>query len=362
LSSLALAEAPGATQPVKDARPTLEVAFVLDTTSSMNGLIEGAKQKIWSIASRMATGKPTPRIRVALIAYRDRGDEYITKRFDLSDDLDAVYSNLRAFQTAGGGDGPEHVGQALGEAVKELSWSQDSKTAKMIFIVGDYPPHDDYQDGWNSLVWAKAAIAKGIVVNTIRCGDQRDTEVAFRAISKLADGAFISIAQEGGMAAVATPYDEEMAKLNAEVATKTLYAGSVKAQAMNRARAEEVAAAPAAAVADRSAFISSTKGASAKMAPTAVGGAVDLLDSPATVNSFKDDELPAELQKLSKPEQQAKVEKLAVERKALQDRMVKLSKERDAWMSKNTAKKADSFDSKVMESVAKQAADVGVAY
>ncbi|MHB8875282.1 MAG: vWA domain-containing protein, partial [Myxococcaceae bacterium] len=129
-STLALAEAPAAKRqppppstPAAEARggrPTLEVAFVLDTTSSMTGLIEGAKQKIWSIASRMATGKPTPRIRVALVGYRDRGDSYLTKRFDLTDDLDTVYGNLRAFRAEGGGDTPEHVGMAVGKTIKLL--------------------------------------------------------------------------------------------------------------------------------------------------------------------------------------------------------------------------------------------------
>ncbi|MHB8878181.1 MAG: vWA domain-containing protein, partial [Myxococcaceae bacterium] len=290
------------------------------------------------------------------------GDSYLTKRFDLTDDLDTVYGNLRAFRAEGGGDTPEHVGMAVGEAVKLLSWSQDPRTAKMIFLVGDAPAHDDYQDEWNTSVWAKKAIEKGIVVNTIRCGGDRETELAFRAISKLADGSFISIEQGGGMVAVATPYDAEVAKLSAEVATKTLYGGSVAAREENVERGKAVSAAPPAAVADRSAFLLRSKGAGGKMAPAAVGGAVDLLDAPAKVNAFEDDQLPAELQKLSKKEQQAKVEQLAGERKQLQEKISKLSTEREAWLSKNAAPKADSFDAQVMESVKKQAADVGVAY
>ncbi len=137
-------------QAEKKDRPTLEVVFVLDTTSSMGSLIEGAKEKIWSIASRMASGKPSPRIRVGLVAFRDNGDAYVTKNFDLTEDLDAVYKNLKGFRAEGGGDTPEHVGRALGEAVKLMSWSQDPKAAKMIFVVGDAPPHDDYKDGWDS--------------------------------------------------------------------------------------------------------------------------------------------------------------------------------------------------------------------
>ena len=138
---------PGAVRPAKpaeaqqkQARPQIEVTFVIDTTGSMSGLIEGAKQKIFSIASRIATGKPTPRLKVGLVAYRDVGDEYVTKRFDLSEDLDTVFTHLRQFQADGGGDSPEHVGRGLGEAVSKMSWSDNRETMKVIFLVGDAPP------------------------------------------------------------------------------------------------------------------------------------------------------------------------------------------------------------------------------
>src|SRR6516162_5260889 len=95
----------------KGPAPKVEVVFCLDTTGSMGGLIEGAKQKIWAICNQSAGGKPSPDLKVGLVAYRDRGDEYITKVFDLTDDLDAVHGNIKKFQAAGGGDTPESVNQ-----------------------------------------------------------------------------------------------------------------------------------------------------------------------------------------------------------------------------------------------------------
>ena len=106
-------------------RPRIEVAFVLDTTGSMSGLIDGAKRKIWQVANQLASGKPTPEIRMALVGYRDRGDVYVTRVRDLTADLDAIYAELQAFQADGGGDGPESVNQALHEARTKLSWSRD---------------------------------------------------------------------------------------------------------------------------------------------------------------------------------------------------------------------------------------------
>src|SRR3954467_4924621 len=85
-------------------KPKVEVVFCLDTTGSMGGLIEAAKQKIWSISNQIAGGKPTPLLKVGLVAYRDKGDAYVTKVFDLSDDLDAVHATLKGFRAEGGGD------------------------------------------------------------------------------------------------------------------------------------------------------------------------------------------------------------------------------------------------------------------
>src|SRR5947209_7728985 len=126
--------------------PRVEVAFVLDTTGSMGGLIEGAKRRIWSIARRIGEGRPRPDLRVALVGYRDLGDEYVTRVHDLSGDMDEVYQNLSAFNADGGGDTPEHVSRALHDAVHRISWSQGTGL-RVIFLVGDAPPHVDYQGG-----------------------------------------------------------------------------------------------------------------------------------------------------------------------------------------------------------------------
>src|SRR5436309_13038343 len=80
------------------ARPNVEVVFCLDTTGSMGGLIQAAKQKIWAISNQIATGRPTPLLKVGLVGYRDRGDQYVTRIFDLTDDLDTVHGHLQAFQ------------------------------------------------------------------------------------------------------------------------------------------------------------------------------------------------------------------------------------------------------------------------
>src|SRR5437868_7668013 len=126
------------------ARQTVEVAFVLDTTGSMGPLIEGAKRKIWSIATSILDANPNAEIRMGLVAYRDIGDDYVTKRFDLTTDIQDLYAKLLDLRAQGGGDWPESVNEALEVAVNKLSWSRGPDICRIMFLVGDAPPHMDY--------------------------------------------------------------------------------------------------------------------------------------------------------------------------------------------------------------------------
>src|SRR5215213_5486265 len=108
LSGLALQAAPEPKPAAaKKPKPKVEVVFCLDTTGSMGGLIDGAKAKIWAVCNQIAGGKPTPNLKVGLVAYRDRGDAYITKVSDLTGDLDSIHAELKKFTANGGGDAPE---------------------------------------------------------------------------------------------------------------------------------------------------------------------------------------------------------------------------------------------------------------
>jgi len=146
LSATSSVEKPPVSHHITAYKPRIDVVFVLDTTGSMSGLIQTAKDKIWSIATTMASAQPTPEIRIGLVAYRDRGDQFITRRVDLSADLDSVYAALMDFHADGGGDTPESVNKALHDAVHQMSWSQDSQAYQVIFLVGDAPPHTDYNE------------------------------------------------------------------------------------------------------------------------------------------------------------------------------------------------------------------------
>ncbi len=227
------------------ARPRVELVFALDTTGSMSGLIEGAKQKIWSLASFVAQGQPTPDLRVGLIAYRDVGDAYVTKVFDLDEDLDRVYRRLRGFHADGGGDGPEHVARALHESVHKMSWSQAQAVVKVIYLVGDAPPHTDYNDGYDYAARGAGRRGKGIQLHTIQCGTDHEAEGAWRKIASLGGGQYMAIHQDGGMQEEHSRYDDELAQPARQAGAARRSAYGAAAPAVTRQRRVAAAAPPA---------------------------------------------------------------------------------------------------------------------
>jgi uncharacterized protein YegL len=180
LSLFTLIAAPWAAageKPVADAsRPRVEVAFVLDTTGSMANLIDSAKKKIWSIANAIVDQNPDAELYFGLVGYRDLGDDYVTRKFPLTTDLQGIYASLLAFQAKGGGDTPESVNEALDVAVTQLGWSDKDQgqerdaTRRILFLVGDAPPHMDYAQDRKYPEVIREAVAKGIVVNTVQPG------------------------------------------------------------------------------------------------------------------------------------------------------------------------------------------------
>jgi len=343
-------------------QPQFDVVFVLDTTGSMGGLIEGAKEKIWSIASRMASGKPAPRIRIGLVAYRDKTDAYVTKRFALTTDLDAVYKNLRGLSAGGGGDTPEHVGKGLSDAVTQMQWDGGKRTAKMIFLVGDAPGHDDYQDGFALADVARKAIKSGIVVNTIRCGSDGSTEKAFREIARIADGTFASIGQTGDMVKVETPYDGKLEKMSDALAGKNLYGGTAAGRAAGDARTREVVNLSGSSAADRLSYRAKAAVAAKTPVEVTAAGGVDLVLEPWRVEKLKDDELPEAVKAIPVSQRRAWLERQRAERFDLEADVKKVAAERDDWLMKNPGGSGDSFDDTVMKKVRERGTSVGIVY
>jgi Mg-chelatase subunit ChlD len=345
----------------------VEVVFVLDTTGSMGGLIHTAKEKIWSIASTLAQARQTPEVSMGLVAYRDRGDAYLTKVIDLNRDLDSMYAQLMDFAADGGGDGPEAVNEALEMAINRMSWSQDPSTYKVVFLVGDAPPHMDYQDDVKYPQVLAAAAAKGIVVNTIQCGSMSDTVAPWRHIASLGSGRYFTVEQAGSAVAIATPFDSQIATLSAALDSTRLYYGSAEERS---AMAAKVAAterlndeASTAALAMRGAFNVSEGGAGnflgeRELVDDVARGRVDIAAVPSA-------ELPAAVAALPAEEQRKLLMETAQKREELQRQIAALAAERDTYIKDEIEAQggaADSLDQQIYDTVREQAALLGLDY
>ncbi len=346
-----------------DAKPRIEVCFVLDTTGSMGGLIEGAKQKIWSIANEMISAKPMPELKLGLIGYRDRGDEYVVKSFQLTDDIDSIYAHLRDFKAEGGGDEPESVNEALAEAIEKMPWSQDQKVLKIIFLVGDAPPHLDYADGPKYAELCRIAAKKDLIINTVQCGNIAGTTPIWKEIAKLSEGSYAAIAQSGGVAVIATPMDDELVKLNKKIGTTLIPFGDAALQREVNSKQAFAESAPASAAADRLSYNAKTR--------KAVQGRGELLDALANnevkLEAIDKKDLPKELQKLTKQEMEARIAKTRAERDNLQKEVQEIARKREAYIQAENkrlleAGKGDGFDEKVAETIHQQAERKGINY
>ncbi len=344
----------------------VDVVFVLDTTGSMSGLIQTAKEKIWSIATTMASAQPTPEIRIGLVAYRDRGDQYVTKTVDLSDDLDSVYSTLMDFEANGGGDTPESVNAALYDAVHNMSWSEGEQAYQVIFLVGDAPPHMDYNEARYPEIVA-SALEKGIVVNTIQCGNIATTVQPWTQIASLGHGNFFQVEQAGGAVAFTTPFDEEIAKLSAKLDDTRLYYGTEeeKERMLEKvAAADKFEASASFASRARRGVFNATAGGRANLI-----GENELVDAVASgeveLEELEPDALPEALKPMAPEEQRAYVAQLADERAELKRQIKELSADRDDYLATKVDEAGgmkDSLDQKLYEAVREQAGKAGLEY
>ena len=341
-------------------KPVVEVAFVLDTTGSMGPLIESAKRKIWSIATAIVDANPDAEIRMGLVAYRDIGDEYVTKRFELTTDIQDLYANLLELRARGGGDWPESVNEALDVAVTKLSWTQGPEICRIMFLVGDAPPHMDYAQDTKYPEVLRMARDRDIMVNAVQAGGARDTERVWRTIAQMGHGRYIPIPQNGGhIVVIETPYDREIIELQGEINGTVIPYGPRRQRSDVEQKTRQAAAAPASVATDMAGYMSRN---AAKTAGEVITGAGDLVADVKAgrqkLGALKDDDLPDALRKMSPAERQSFIAKQEAKRQTLNERMAALVKQRDGYVREQAkiapAPAADSFDRAVAETLSVQ--------
>ncbi len=147
----------------------LDVVFLIDTTGSMGVELGEAKDRVRQLAEALRAERANERVRLGVVAFRDRGDAYVTTRSPLEGDVEVSFRFLAALTAGGGGDGPEDVLSGLSTAINDLNWDPGDDVEREIFLIGDAPPHLDYAGHVTPEKLIDDAKRKRIVVHALGC-------------------------------------------------------------------------------------------------------------------------------------------------------------------------------------------------
>ncbi len=344
--------------------PLVQIAVLLDTSSSMSGLIEQAKTQIWKLVNEFITAKQdgkTPVVQVALYEYGkdalNAKENWIRQILPLTRDLDKVSEELFALTTNGG---EEYCGAVIQRATKDLAWDASPKVYKAIFIAGNEPFTQGPIDSKKS---CQNAIAKGIIVNTIHCGGEaQGIAQHWNQGALLADGKYLVIDQNQAIVHIEAPQDQEIVKLNEELNKTYINYGSAAPAAKARQIAQDGnAASKAESGAQVQRVISK---ASSNYSNTSW----DLVDAckqkDFDITKVKEADLPEEMKKMSGDERKAYLEKKTAERGEIQKQVLTLNKEREAYVAtkRQESSKTDTLDTAMSKALRAQAEKKGIAW
>jgi von Willebrand factor type A domain len=353
LSAFALALLPASLQaaPPAEKAKAVDIVLCLDTSGSMDGLIDSAKRKLWVVVNDLAKMTPTPELRVGLYSYGNNAYDakrgWVRLEAPLTTDLDEVYKRINVLKCAAPGS-EEYVARVTQTALAELKWADDKDALRMIFVCGNEPVDQDKEVSLDSV--AATAKAKGVIINAIYCGPANHAEaIGWCDFARSAGGKYANIDQDRAQAEVAikTPFDEEIQKLGTKINETYLWYG-VKGE-LGRANqsAQDANAAKTA------------PGVAIERSMTKAGGLYknaecDLIDKMLADKKFdlkqlKEEDLPAELKKLKPEERETYLKKKADERTEIQKKVAELSARRALYLQEERAKQPKSAGDKALD-------------
>ncbi len=344
--------------------PVVQIAVLLDTSSSMSGLIEQAKTQLWKLVNEFITAKQdgkTPVVQVALYEYGKSSlrpeENWIRQIQPLTRDLDKISEDLFALTTNGG---DEYCGAVIQRATKDLTWDANPKVYKAVFIAGNEPFTQGPVDSKKS---CQEAIAKGIIVNTIHCGSEAQGIAGnWNQGALLADGKYLVIDQNQAIVHIEAPQDKEIVKLNEELnKTYISYGKDAPASKLRQEVQDSNAAAKAESGAQVQRVISK---ASANYSNTGW----DLVDAckqkDFDITKIKEADLPEEMKKMTVDERKDYLAKKTAERAEIQQKVLELNKQREAYVSAKRKESAqtDTLDTAMVKALRTQAEKKGIAW
>jgi hypothetical protein len=354
---------PGGTPTVVDEH-VVELAICLDTSGSMDGLINSARQKLWTIVNDLAKAEPTPKLRVALLSYGNDGNNaengWVNVETPFTEDLDTVSQMLFGLTTNGG---TELVGRAVQTSLQELDWSPSAGALRMIFVAGNESADQDDQVAARTI--CKEAAERGIDVNSIYCvyGDD-DSEVrpGWRELGRLGNGEFAMIDQNNGSVVIATPYDQTLIRLSADLNETYIPFGDAGQAGCSNQLAQDANAVQL--------NIANAASRAATKAGKLYSCAWDLVDASRNgevdLAEVDEKDLPEDMRALTYTQRVARVDAMHQRRTELQSQINELDQQRQTMLNEELARQATtnigSFDLAIRSAIRKKAEALGFTF
>ncbi|ASW74347.1 von Willebrand factor type A [Chryseobacterium piperi] len=318
----------------------IQVALLLDTSNSMDGLIDQAKSRLWNIVNTLTTLKyngQAPQIEIALYEYGNDGirdENFIRQVTPLTQDLDLVSEKLFALKTNGGN---EYCGAVIRDATMNLNWDRNDKSMKLIYIAGN-EPFDQGKINYKEVI--SSAKAKGIYTNTIFCGDRNEgIQSLWQSGAITGNGKYFNINSDQKVRYIETPYDIRISECNSKLNDTYIYYGRKGSEYKSNQMIQ-----------DRNAGMLSASNAVERTVAKAQKNAYqnehwDLVDKAEKdvnfIATIKESELPAELKGKSKEEVKKAVALKSSEREKIQKEIGELSKKRQDYIDREIKKRGN---------------------
>ena len=331
--------------------PRIQAAILLDVSNSMDGLIEQAKAQLWTMVNTMGKTKcngTTPQIQIALYEYgRDENDQkkgYIKQISPFTSDLDKLSQDLFKLTTHGG---QEYCGHVIHTSLDELSWDQSTASYKVIFISGN----EDFLQGNVSYTLAcEEARKKGVIVNTIYCGDRlQGIKEHWNLLGECGNGSFTNINSDAKPEDIPTPYDSTLITLNTKLNGTYIYYGDAGRGKKELQGAMDVSNAKI------NGYAAANRVVSKASPKTYNNSSWDLVDAKNDDKNILDKidlkTLPDSLKNKNKRQLEVIVNQKSNERSGIQKEIQDISKKRETYIAAEKIKKAKAGNnSKTLES------------
>ena len=339
----------------KPAKQYVKIALLLDTSNSMDGLINQAKAQLWDIVNEFTHAKcgndSRPSLQIALYEYGNDNlssrEGYIRQVLGFSNDLDEISEKLFSLTTNGG---EEYCGEVIQTSLKQLDWGKNADDLKMIFIAGNEPFTQgklNYKDA------AYNAKEKDVIVNTIFCGNyEQGISTKWKNGATLTGGDYMAIDHNRQVVHIATPYDDVIIRLNSKLNNTYISYGSLGRQkkAMQRAQDGNAAEMEAAVAVKRSVSKSS------RLYKNSQWDLVDAVEEDEEILSeLAEEDLPPALQGKSESEIKNYVNEKKAERKKIQKEIQELNAKREAYIAEHQKEEKGELENALLSAIKTQA-------